>query len=157
MHILQSCRSSHPEVFCKKVISEISQNSQQNTCDRVSFLVKLEACARVSFLKLQASGLQPYEKETLAQVFSCEFCEISKNTFSYRAPSVEKKKKKKKNCVLLGYKSEKVNWDPFFKYFIKSFFLYKRLCCNDSMPNSQQRFSFGVSHIVPIIASAVLY
>ena len=22
--------------------------------------------------------------ETLAQVFSCEFCEISKNTFSYR-------------------------------------------------------------------------
>ena len=25
-------------------------------------------------------------KETLAQVFSCEFCEISKNTFSYRAP-----------------------------------------------------------------------
>ena len=25
-------------------------------------------------------------KETLAQVFSCEFCEISKNTFSYRTP-----------------------------------------------------------------------
>ena len=28
------------------------------------------------------------KKETLAQVFSCEFCEISKNTFSYRAPLV---------------------------------------------------------------------
>ena len=28
------------------------------------------------------------EKETLAQVFSCEFCEISKNTFSYRTPPV---------------------------------------------------------------------
>ena len=28
------------------------------------------------------------KKETLAQVFSCEFPEISKNTFSYRAPSV---------------------------------------------------------------------
>ena len=26
--------------------------------------------------------------ETLAQVFSCEFCEISKNTFFYRAPLV---------------------------------------------------------------------
>ena len=26
--------------------------------------------------------------ETLAQVFSCEFCEISKNTFSYRTPPV---------------------------------------------------------------------
>ena len=29
-----------------------------------------------------------YKKSTLAQVFSCEFCEISRNTFSYRAPPV---------------------------------------------------------------------
>ena len=28
------------------------------------------------------------KKETLAQVFSCGFCEISKNTFSYRPPPV---------------------------------------------------------------------
>ena len=28
------------------------------------------------------------EKETLAQVFSCEFCEICKNTFSYRTPQM---------------------------------------------------------------------
>ena len=28
------------------------------------------------------------KKETLEQVFSCEFCEISKNTFSYRTPLV---------------------------------------------------------------------
>ena len=28
------------------------------------------------------------KKETLAQVFSCEFCEISKNSFSYRTPPV---------------------------------------------------------------------
>ena len=27
-------------------------------------------------------------KKRLAQVFSCEFCEISKNTFSYRTPPV---------------------------------------------------------------------
>ena len=40
----------------KKVFLEISQNSQENTCARVSFLIKL-------------------------QVFSCEFCEISKNAF----------------------------------------------------------------------------
>ena len=36
-------------------------------------------------------GLKPatlFKKETLAQVFSCEFCEISKNTFFYRAPPV---------------------------------------------------------------------
>ena len=28
------------------------------------------------------------KKETLAQVFSCEFCEIYKNTFCYRTPLV---------------------------------------------------------------------
>ena len=28
------------------------------------------------------------KKETLAQVFSCEFCEISKSTFFYRTPPV---------------------------------------------------------------------
>ena len=28
------------------------------------------------------------KKETLAQVFSYEFCEISKNNFSYRTPPV---------------------------------------------------------------------
>ena len=28
------------------------------------------------------------ETETLEQVFSCEFCEISKNTFFYRTPPV---------------------------------------------------------------------
>ena len=35
-------------------------------------------------------GLRPkfIKKETLAQVFSCEFYEISKNTFSYRTPLV---------------------------------------------------------------------
>ena len=41
-----------------------------NTCARVSFLIKLLAKA-CNFIK----------KETLAQVFSCEFCEIFKNTF----------------------------------------------------------------------------
>ena len=45
-------RSSHPEMFFKKVFLEISCN----------------------FIKK--------ETLTLAQVFSCEFCEISKNTFS---------------------------------------------------------------------------
>ena len=57
-------------VLCKKVFLEISQNSQENTCARVSFLIKLQAQA-CNFIK----------KETLAQVFSCEFCEVSKNTF----------------------------------------------------------------------------
>ena len=62
-------------VLFTKVFLEISQNSQENTCVRVSFLIKLQAWA-CNFIK----------KETLTQVFSCEFCEISKNTFSYRTP-----------------------------------------------------------------------
>ena len=59
----------------KIMFLEISQNSKENTCARASFLMKLQASA-CNFIK----------KETLAQVFSCEFCEISKNTFSYRTP-----------------------------------------------------------------------
>ena len=42
-------------------------------------------CQSLFLIKLQASGLQQacnfIKKKTLAQVFSCEFCEISKNTF----------------------------------------------------------------------------
>ena len=60
-------RSSHHRCYIKKVFSEISHNSQENTCARVSFLIKL-AC---NFIK----------KDSLTQVFSCKFCEISKNTF----------------------------------------------------------------------------
>ena len=57
----------------KKVLLKISQNSQENTCARASFLIKLqtETC---NFIII----------ETLPQVFSCEFYEISKKTFSYR-------------------------------------------------------------------------
>ena len=52
----------------------ILQNSWENTCARVSILIKLQP----NFIKIEA----------LAQVFSCDFCEISKNTFSYRTPPV---------------------------------------------------------------------
>ena len=33
-------------------------------------------------MRLQALGQQLYQKDTLVQMFSFEFCEISKNTFS---------------------------------------------------------------------------
>ena len=51
-----------PEVFL-----EILQNLPETPVS-VSFLIKPQAC---NFIK----------KETLAQVFSCEFCEISKKNF----------------------------------------------------------------------------
>ena len=60
-------RSSRSEIFCKKDVLRISQNSQEDACARVSFLINLQEPAW-NFIK----------KETLAQVFSCEFCE---NTF----------------------------------------------------------------------------
>ena len=46
------------------------QKTQENTCARVSFLLKMQAEA-CNFIK----------KETLVKVLSCEFCKISKNTF----------------------------------------------------------------------------
>ena len=64
-------------VLQEKVFLEISQNLQENTRVWVSLLIKLQASA-CNFIK----------KETLAQVFSYDFCEVSKNTFSYRTPSV---------------------------------------------------------------------
>ena len=61
----------------KKMLLKLSQNSQENTCAGVSFLIRL-----------QASACNLIKKKTLSQVFSCKFCEISKNTFFYRTPSV---------------------------------------------------------------------
>ena len=62
-------RSSHRRCSLKKVFLEISQNSQENTYARVSFLINLPYPC--NFIK----------KGTLTQVFSCEFYEISKNSF----------------------------------------------------------------------------
>ena len=55
----------------------IKSISQENTYARVFFLIKLQVSA-CNFAK----------KETLAQMFPCEFYKFSKNTFSYRTPPV---------------------------------------------------------------------
>ena len=62
---LQLGRSSHWRCSAKKAFLKISKNSQENTCARVTFFIKL-----------------PAKKETPGQVFSSEFCKIFKNTFS---------------------------------------------------------------------------
>ena len=75
----------------KNMFLEISQNSQENICARVAFLIKLQALPN----RLKTSENQVFsdvfrrlrsacnfiKKEILAQVFSCEFCEFSKNIF----------------------------------------------------------------------------
>ena len=66
--IKKSNRSSRPEVFCEKgVLRNFAKFTRKHLCQR--FFLK----------KSTASNL--IKKETLAQVFSCDFCEISKNTF----------------------------------------------------------------------------
>ena len=65
-------RSTHQRCSVKKgALGKFSKIHRKRICARASFLIKLqsEVC---NFVK----------KETLTQVFPCEFCEISKNTFS---------------------------------------------------------------------------
>ena len=75
----------------KKVFLEISQNSQGNTCARVSFLIKLQETWKL------------IKKETLVQVFSCEFCEISKNTFLHRTPLVTASETSKRSLAVIFF------------------------------------------------------
>ena len=62
-------RSSHPEVFCKKVFLVISQNSQEKTCVRVPFLIRpatllkkklWHRCFTVNFAKFLRTPLDKY-------------------------------------------------------------------------------------------------
>ena len=69
---MRRSRSSCSEVFCKKgVLINFTKFIGKHLCQSFSS----EVC---NFIK----------KETLAEEFSCEFCEISKNTFLHRAPVV---------------------------------------------------------------------
>ena len=62
-------RSSRSEVFCKKsVLRNFAKLTRKHMC--------------------QASPCNFIKKETLAMVFSCEFCESFKNNFSYSTHSV---------------------------------------------------------------------
>ena len=71
-------RSSRPEVFCKKgVLRNFGKFTEKHLC-QILFFSKVE---------------------TLAQVFSFEFCEVSKNTRSFRTHSVAASKSKKQQSV----------------------------------------------------------
>ena len=71
---MSSLRSSRPEVFCKRGI--LRNFTEKHLCQ--------------SFFFNKVAGLRPtttlYKKETLVQLLSIEFCEISKNTFFQRTP-----------------------------------------------------------------------
>ena len=81
-HIVLMAEAVSKRCSFKKVFLEISLNSKENTGARVTFLTKLQVLDP-SFFFNKVAGLRPaiLLKETLAQVFPCEFCEISKNIF----------------------------------------------------------------------------
>ena len=64
-------KGNYQRCSIKKVFLKISQNSQENTWARVSFLTELQAEA-CNFIK----------EKTLAQVFSCEFAKFLRTPFS---------------------------------------------------------------------------
>ena len=62
--------------------------SLKNVLRNFAKFTEKHLCQSLFFNKVAGAACNFIKKETLAQVFSCEFCEISKNTFSYRAPLV---------------------------------------------------------------------
>ena len=66
---------------------QISQNSQETSVPEPLF--NKTTCLRPATLlkrRLWPEACNFFKKETLAQVFSCEFCVISKNTFFHGTP-----------------------------------------------------------------------
>ena len=67
-------------MFCKKgVLINFAKFTGKHLCQNPFFNKAPD---------LRAQGCIFIKKETLAQVFSCEFCEISKNTFFHRTSLV---------------------------------------------------------------------
>ena len=70
-------RGSPPEVFFKKgILRNFAKFTEKLLCQRL-FFNKVTSLRPATLLK----------KESLAQVFSCEFCDISKNIFSLQNTS----------------------------------------------------------------------
>ena len=82
----------------KKLFLKISQNSQEITCARVSFLIKLQAPAN-----------------------SCEFCEVSKNIFFYRTSPLAAS-----NIKFLFFKEVSMAWNNTqkLKFSMQDFFSF---------------------------------
>ena len=102
--VVQSCS-------VEKVSMEIWLNSQENTCAKVSYLIK-----KLLFIK----------KKTLAQVFSLGFCKISKNiifckTLQVAAFGLLKSLPKQWNSITWGVLERITNVQK-KKFFTKGFF-----------------------------------
>ena len=82
----QKDRSSLPEVFFKKgFLRNFAKFTWKHLCQSLFFQ---KSCRPQAYNFIQ--------KETLELVFSCGFCEISKNILSYRTPLLVASQKKRK-------------------------------------------------------------
>ena len=71
----------------RRVEAVVQSCSVISILKNISKLIGKHLCPNLFFMKLNASALQPATllKKIPTQVFSCGFCEIFKNSFSYRA------------------------------------------------------------------------
>ena len=121
---------------------KISQNSWENTCARVSFLNK------VFFIK----------KETVTQLFSCEFCEISKNTFTHGTPLDEVHDIPNQIKNFLSFWGQKMKNVKSARYFARHWILqnwrkYSQVCF---LQNDHQAYHTNVS-LNAFVQSIILF
>ena len=75
-------RSSRSEVFCKKgFLKNFAKFTGKHLCESL-FFNNIASSRPATLLKERLCNFS--KKETLAQMFFCEFCEIFKNTYFYR-------------------------------------------------------------------------
>ena len=108
--VTRSIRSSRQELFCKKNVPRNFTKFTGKHLYQCLFFNKVVHLRSATLLNL-------------AQVFSCEFYEISKNTFSYRTPPVA-------SSGVLEYLSSIHSWDSgHLMPFIPLFLFFSFGCC----------------------------
>ena len=86
------CRSSRPEMFCKKVVlRNFAKFTGKHLCqsfffDKVAGQIHRKTPVPDSFFICRPEACNFINKKTLAEVFSCEFCKISTNILSNKTP-----------------------------------------------------------------------
>ena len=93
--LLKSWFSIQTFLFLFKIIISFTVRSSHQRCSMRKGALRNFAkftgkhlCKSLFLNKVAGLVLQLYLKKRLWHVFSCEFCEISKSTFSYRTPPV---------------------------------------------------------------------
>ena len=116
--VLHFMQKQPPEVFCEKRCFQKFRKIHRKTPVPENTLKTLENTLACNFIK----------KESLAQVFSCKFCEISKNTFSYRTAQMTASVCRNQNTKSkMNYSTNRRSTDMNFLFmlFIFSFPLFR--------------------------------